>query len=382
MADFKMGSMVWDGGHAGKLLTIDDDGSCVVTWLDGCANVAMLNDLMPWSPAFSTLTGLPYELNELICNDVSFKEMRRICLCATGATRRTVLADTHFPAWLIRTAQQRYGQIDVGSHANVQDLFDTLISLENAVGGITTPPPEGRTAIYPTSLPHSAKNIACLLPQIFGSEVCKKVCSELSDLDPVGRAIHHSTAQSGPPKRTTILRFSKASFTPGSNEVTVDMGVFTANGWTEVASIVNKRGKTSFAKLRLQNSKVMDHLHAEFNDGDVGGTFFARSMRDVLDRTKRWAAPIQELSWLQNMCDMHGDVMPQQPVPPPLASATHLRTRLCELPSQDVRRFNHAAVTRHHFEKAFDSGFVARGKEIFRVDQGPTRHVRTASEIA
>ena len=52
-----------------------------------------------------------------------------------------------------------------------------------------------------------------------------------------------------PTLKTTILRFSKAAFKPGSNEVTVDMGVFTANGWTEVASIVIIRGKTNFADL-------------------------------------------------------------------------------------------------------------------------------------
>ena len=207
-------------------------------------------------PPPTTLTGLPYELNELICNDVSFKEIRRICLCATGGTRRTALADGRFPAWLIRTAQQRYGQIDVGSHKYVNELFDTLISLENAVGGITIrPPSEGRSAIYPTSSPYSTKNITCLLPLIFESEVCKKVHSDNSDkfgIQTVEKAIHCSTAQSGPPLRTTILRFSKASFKPGSNEVTVDMGVFTANGWTEVASIVIKRGETNFAKLRRE----------------------------------------------------------------------------------------------------------------------------------
>ena len=150
----------------------------------------------------TTLTDLPYELNELICNDVSFKEIRRICLFTHGGTRRNVLADGRFSVWLKSLAQQRYGQIDVGSHKDVNELFDTLISLENAVGITIRPPSEGRSAIYHTSLPYSTKNITCLLPQIFESEVCKKVLfghTEKFRIQTVEWAIHYSCAQSGPP---------------------------------------------------------------------------------------------------------------------------------------------------------------------------------------
>jgi hypothetical protein len=257
------------------------------------------------------LKHLPYEIKQLIWNpaqfnDVSFKEIRRICLCTTGDSRRNVLADKRFPVWLKSLAQQRYGQIDVGSHQDVNELLDTLISLENALGG------KGQTPIYPTCLPYSPKNIACLLPQIFKPAVCKRVNVYLSlsfkQLSfPVSQAILYSTAASGPPKRTTIVMFSKASFTPGSDKVTVDMGVFTAKGWTDVASIVIRRGLTTYAELypRLPDENpVMNHLRAEFEA--AGGIFFTQSMVDVLDKTKRHYA---KLPWLQNTYTMYGGVM-------------------------------------------------------------------------
>ena len=215
---------------------------------------------------------------------------------------------------LLRTTDS-HRQIDVGSHTNVQDLLDTLISLENALGG------KEQTPIYPTCLPYSAQNIARLLPQIFTREVCKKANVYLAfrfeePSFPVGQAIHFSTAQYGPPTRTTIVRFSKASFTPGSIEVTVDMGVFTAKVWTDVASVVIRRGRTTYAKLYPRHhdeNPAMNHLRAEFNDAG-GGTFgggFARSMEDVLDKTKKLYA--QELPWLQNTKTMYGGVMPSTP---------------------------------------------------------------------
>ena len=51
MSDFKfeVGQQVWDGHYGGVLESPDEDGYCVVKWLDGYKNIATIKDLMPAS---------------------------------------------------------------------------------------------------------------------------------------------------------------------------------------------------------------------------------------------------------------------------------------------------------------------------------------------
>jgi hypothetical protein len=144
-------------------------------------------------------------------------------------------------------------------------------------------------------------------------------------VEEVAWAIHLS-----PPfqKRTTILTFSKSVVAPSRDEVTVDLRVLTAEGWTDVASIVIEREGVhtimrfpKFYEFRFDENPVMTHLRTEASKAGAhflrDQFFWQRSMEDVLDKTKKRHA---DLPWLQNVfvgLDKHvwhgGSITPPPP---------------------------------------------------------------------
>ena len=272
---------------------------------------------------------LPYELIEAIAHNMSFEDMFRVCFASDRRLRGLSKAKAVCTK-LIRTAQQRYGPIDVGDHKDSATLFYVLISLEKAL----------KRHSYPTALPYTIENVRLLLPLVFNKGVCDKVLNPVSantGIELVCRAIDASWEfQDRVP--CTRPGFSNAVMISDSR-VKVRMGVYTASGWTEIATIFIERdqktspvldyaqgpqrvlrGESYHLDYNLPNKgEVLAQINAEMDamEDDLKPPHLQKFWRNdgvlgrTLKATKRWAAEKEELSWMKEMIAFESVVRPK-----------------------------------------------------------------------
>jgi hypothetical protein len=185
--------------------------------------IAVDNAAQPWNNLY-----VPYALVDAIANDMSFEDMFRTYFLIHADTRRSAHSDKNFRTRMILTAQQRYGLIDVSDSEDNATLLQVLISLEKAL----------KRHAYPTALPYTVNNVMLLLPLVFDDAVCKEVLDRVGNqtgIQLVKKAIRKTQDQL-PYLNVTQPMFSKA-VKISDTCVKVRMGVYTASGWTEIATL-------------------------------------------------------------------------------------------------------------------------------------------------